>query len=48
MKALLDLLKTPAVRKALIVVVASALVAGAAALGLPSDAVKDLCTEILK
>lgn len=48
MKALLEALKNPAVRRAVIVVVASALVAGAAALGLPSDAVKDLCTEVLK
>jgi hypothetical protein len=48
MKALLEALKNPAVRKVLIVVVASALVAGATALGLPSDVLTDFCTEVVK
>lgn len=45
MKALLDFVKSPAGRKVLVLVVASALAAGASALGLPADVIKELCAE---
>jgi hypothetical protein len=43
METLRKLLANPAARRVLVLVVASALAAGATALGLPSDIVQELC-----